>query len=68
MLHGLLVGRYPHLRSYRPHYGDVRAGDVRHSQADISRAIALLGFAPTHDIGRGLEQAIDWYVAHLRTP
>jgi UDP-N-acetylglucosamine 4-epimerase len=65
LLHGLLVGSYPHLFSYRPHYGDFRAGDVRHSQADISRAIALLGFAPTHDIGPGLEQTVDWYAKHL---
>jgi UDP-N-acetylglucosamine 4-epimerase len=65
LLRDLLVGRYPHLRAYRPHHGDFRAGDVRHSQADISRTVALLGYRPTHDIALGLAQSIPWYIAHL---
>jgi UDP-N-acetylglucosamine 4-epimerase len=65
MMRSLLVERYPHLHQYQPHYADFRIGDVRHSQADISKAASLLGFAPTHDIERGLKQAIGWYVGHL---
>jgi UDP-N-acetylglucosamine 4-epimerase len=43
-----------------------REGDVRHSQADISKAAKMLGFAPTHRIDEGLRQALDWYViSHL---
>jgi UDP-N-acetylglucosamine 4-epimerase len=38
---------------------------VRHSQADISKAETLLGFAPTHRIAEGLKQAMDWYVHSL---
>jgi UDP-N-acetylglucosamine 4-epimerase len=34
---------------------------VRHSLADIGKAQRLLGFAPTHRIGQGLELAMDWY-------
>ncbi|VFQ44329.1 SDR family oxidoreductase [Desulfoluna butyratoxydans] len=49
-----------------PVYRDFRAGDVRHSQADISKAERLLGYLPTHRIGQGLEEAMDWYVAALR--
>ena len=42
-----------------------RAGDVRHSQADITKAVTMLGFAPTHRIGEGLQQAMAWYVRNL---
>jgi UDP-N-acetylglucosamine 4-epimerase len=46
-------------------YVDFRKGDVRHSQADISKAATLLGYAPTHRIGAGLKEAMDWYVNNL---
>ena len=46
-------------------YQDFRAGDVRHSQADISKARALLGYSPTHTISQGLEVAMPWYVKSL---
>jgi UDP-N-acetylglucosamine 4-epimerase len=46
-------------------YGPFRAGDVRHSEADIGKAARLLGYAPTHDIGAGIEQALPWYLAHV---
>jgi len=65
MLHGLLLERHPHLRDYQPQYGEFRAGDVRHSQADIAKAANLLGYAPTHDLQRGLRQALRWYETHL---
>ncbi|MQA18379.1 SDR family oxidoreductase [Rugamonas rivuli] len=65
MLHGLLVERYPHLRDFQPEYGEFRAGDVRHSQADIAKARELLGYMPTHDLRRGLRQALRWYVHYL---
>ncbi len=48
-----------------PVYQDFRAGDVRHSQADIAKARALLGYAPTHTIAEGLEVAMPWYVKFL---
>jgi UDP-N-acetylglucosamine 4-epimerase len=67
MLHGLLVERYPHLRDYQPAYGEFRAGDVRHSQADISKTSSLLGYVPTHDLRRGLDQALRWYIGQLDT-
>lgn len=47
----------------QPAYRDFRAGDVRHSQADISKARRLLGFAPTHRIHTGICVAMPWYVA-----
>lgn len=65
MMCGLLIDRFPHVREHKPEYVDFRAGDVRHSQADISKASTLLGFAPTHRIAEGLQQAMDWYVHSL---
>ena len=65
MMCALLRERFPHVEGHTPHFKDFRAGDVRHSQADISKAETLLGFAPTHRIGQGLEQAMAWYIAHL---
>ena len=43
-------------------YGDFRAGDVRHSQADISKAQQLLGYAPEYRIREGLTLAMPWYI------
>jgi len=50
----------------RPVYGDFRAGDVRHSQADISKAGEGLGYMPTHSVGEGLTVAMPWYRHRLR--
>jgi UDP-N-acetylglucosamine 4-epimerase len=65
MMAGLLAERFPHVAAHKPTYVDFRKGDVRHSQADISKAATLLGYAPTHRIGEGLKQAMDWYVNNL---
>lgn len=46
-------------------HGDFRAGDVRHSQADITKAQRLLGYAPQYTIAQGLAQAMPWYVKFL---
>jgi UDP-N-acetylglucosamine 4-epimerase len=49
--------------SKSPCYGEFRAGDVRHSQADISKARAVLGYAPEYRIRDGLKLAMPWYIA-----
>jgi UDP-N-acetylglucosamine 4-epimerase len=49
-----------------PVYRDFRAGDVRHSQADICKAQKLLGYAPQFDIHSGIEQAMPWYIRFLK--
>jgi UDP-N-acetylglucosamine/UDP-N-acetylgalactosamine 4-epimerase len=46
-----------------PKYVDFRAGDVRHSLADVSKAARLLGYQATHDVQAGLKEAVAWYVA-----
>ncbi len=57
-----LAGRFPHLAGTEPVYSEFRAGDVRHSQADITKARTVLGYEPTHDLRHGLEETLDWYV------
>ena len=53
------------LAETKPVYGDFRAGDVKHSLADISKAQRLLGYVPTHPAQEGLELAMDWYLKNL---
>ena len=65
MLRSLLMEQFPGLVGHSPEYTDFRTGDVRHSQADISKAQALLGFEPSHRIDEGLKQSMAWYVSHL---
>jgi UDP-N-acetylglucosamine 4-epimerase len=48
----------------RPVYRDFRAGDVRHSQADISKAGQLLGYRPSHTLAQGIVPAVEWYTSH----
>jgi UDP-N-acetylglucosamine 4-epimerase len=65
MMCDLLREQFPHVADHKPQYVDFRPGDVRHSQADISKAAELLGYEPTHRIGEGLKQAMDWYIRDL---
>ncbi|PRB75436.1 NAD-dependent epimerase/dehydratase family protein [Pseudomonas sp. MYb185] len=48
-----------------PSYRDFRAGDVRHSQADVSKAGKLLGYEPDYRIAEGIELAMPWYIANV---
>ncbi|MBI4995607.1 MAG: Vi polysaccharide biosynthesis UDP-N-acetylglucosaminuronic acid C-4 epimerase TviC [Rhodocyclales bacterium] len=61
----LLAPRFKHLADFKPNYRDFRAGDVRHSLADVTKARTLLGYEPSHRIGEGLREAMDWYVANV---
>jgi UDP-N-acetylglucosamine 4-epimerase len=65
MMRELLGERFAHVADHQPQYVDLRPGDVRHSQADISKAAELLGYEPTHRIRDGLKQAMDWYIRDL---
>ena len=49
-----------------PVYRDFREGDVRHSQADISKIKNALGYDPQFDIVQGIKKAMPWYVAFLQ--
>lgn len=48
-----------------PVFGPDRAGDIKHSNADISRAKAMLGYESEYDFERGIAEAIDWYRENL---
>ena len=65
MMRMLLAEKFPHLENHSPEYMDFRKGDVRHSQADISKARKMLGFEPTHRIDQGLKQVLGWYITHV---
>ncbi|WP_182407326.1 NAD-dependent epimerase/dehydratase family protein [Psychrobacter sp. GP33] len=51
--------------SQDPVYRDFRVGDVRHSQADISKIQTRLGYEPQFNIIQGIEKAMPWYVQFL---
>jgi len=65
MIQERLLVRRSGLNPVQPSYRDFRAGDVRHSLADIGKAQRLLGYAPSHRIDQGLDEAMDWYVESL---
>lgn len=48
-----------------PVYRDFRAGDVRHSQADISKAKSMLGYDPKYRIAEGINLTMPWYVQNV---
>jgi UDP-N-acetylglucosamine 4-epimerase len=65
MLRRQMSARNPSFAGARSVNRDFRAGDVRHSLADISKARRLLGYEPSHDIESGLALAMDWYLGFL---
>ena len=58
-----LAAANPKIAGAQPVYADFRKGDVRHSLADIAKAREQLGYAPTHDVKRGIGEALAWYAA-----
>jgi UDP-N-acetylglucosamine/UDP-N-acetylgalactosamine 4-epimerase len=63
-----LLPSCPHLKTGRPRYRDFRPGDVQHSEANISKAMRLLGYKPSHTFAKGLAEALDWYRHQLVKP
>jgi UDP-N-acetylglucosamine 4-epimerase len=61
-----LLQKFSHLENSMPTYRDFRLGDVRHSQADISKAKDLLGYSPSHSAKDGLREAMKWYIENLK--
>lgn len=52
-------------KDIEPNFGPDRKGDIKHSNADISKAKELLGYFPEYDFERGLKEAIEWYKENL---
>ncbi len=53
-------------KNIEPNFGPDRAGDIKHSNADISKAKKLLGYNPDYDFEKGIALAIDWYKENLQ--
>lgn len=52
-------------KQIEPEFGPERPGDIKHSNADISKAKELLGYNPQYSFERGLSLAIEWYKENL---
>lgn len=52
-------------KDIEPHFGPDRKGDIKHSNADITKAKKLLGYDPEYNFERGLQEAIAWYKENL---
>jgi UDP-N-acetylglucosamine/UDP-N-acetylgalactosamine 4-epimerase len=66
MLKEELATRQIHYTKH-PRYEAFRTGDVRHSQADISKAARKLGYRPSHSVEQGIKQAMPWYIDYFQT-
>lgn len=62
-----VAAKDPAIRGAQPSYREFRAGDVRHSLADISLAHERLGYSPAVDVRAGLREAAAWYLATVGT-
>jgi UDP-N-acetylglucosamine/UDP-N-acetylgalactosamine 4-epimerase len=65
-----LIDIYSHLvsalgKDIQPIFGPPRIGDIRHSNADISKAKEMLGYDPKWSFEKGIEEAIEWYKEEL---
>jgi UDP-N-acetylglucosamine 4-epimerase len=65
LLQSGLRRRDPALPEQSPRYQDFRAGDVRHSLADISKAQSRLGYTPSQKVRDGLDLALEWYCRNV---
>ena len=52
-------------KEIEPKFGPDRKGDIKHSNADISKARTLLNYSPDYDFEKGLNEAIEWYKENL---
>jgi len=59
---GLICQKYPSAAGAELIYRDFRDGDIRHSQADITKATVRLGYAPTHGVFQGLSETAQWFL------
>jgi len=66
MMRDRLALSNPQFSKAVPQYDPFRPGDIRFSCASIERARRMLSFSPTHDVGQGLAEALDWYVERAR--
>lgn len=65
-----LIDVYHHLtnalgKDIEPNFGSERPGDIKHSNADISKAKEMLDYSPDYNFNEGIKEAIDWYKENL---
>ena len=60
-----VAAHHPHVKDVEAVHREFRAGDVKHSLADISKAKKLLGYEPQYSIEAGLDEAAKWYLENL---
>ena len=61
-----LEEKLPNLKIKDAIYRDFRAGDIRHSNANIDQAKELLGYEPTHTLEQGLKESLAWYINDIK--
>ncbi|MEA5017694.1 MAG: SDR family oxidoreductase [Erysipelotrichaceae bacterium] len=54
------------VKEIAPIFGPDRKGDIKHSNADISKAKEMLGYDPSWSFDRGIQAAIEWYIGNLK--
>lgn len=52
-------------KNIKPIFGPKRPGDIKHSNADISKAKKYLDYNPSYNFKQGLQEAIEWYISNL---
>ncbi|WDP84470.1 MAG: SDR family oxidoreductase [Desulfobacter sp.] len=65
MIQTRVAAKFAHAAQATPIYREFRAGDVRHSLADISKARHLLGYDPQYSVKQGMDLASEWYMNYL---
>lgn len=65
MIRSNVTAHAPEAATREPTHKEFRAGDVRHSLADIAKAKSLLGYNPYYSLKQGLEVTAPWYINSL---
>jgi UDP-N-acetylglucosamine 4-epimerase len=63
MISERLAAAHPGFQLRDPLYGPPREGDIQHSQADLFKIKAQLGYDPTHSVAQGLDELVPWFAA-----
>jgi UDP-N-acetylglucosamine 4-epimerase len=66
LIRGHVARLRPQVKDLAPRHGPERPGDIRDSQADITKARERLGYAPTHTLAQGLEVTVRHYLEEAR--
>lgn len=66
MIRDDLAKDIPEIANAEPAFEDTRAGDIPHSQASIDKITAALGYVPTHQVGEGMAETVDWFAQRIR--